>query len=214
MLKPQDIVILLKILSLMVLNNNDHNEYLSQNKLATLLCMSASEVNAGIKRLVQSGLLAPVLTDDPKNKIIFLPRKSACEECLISAVKYFFPVELGSYTRGIATSYAAPILEKHFILGDDPIPVWPYGEGDKRGLALEPLYSSVPKSLTQFPDPTFYELLVLVDAIRSGRARERNIATALLKEIIHGKSQTRTSYNEFENVGIRDKESLPVKEKL
>jgi len=211
MLKPQDIVILLKILSMMVLNKNDQDEYLSQNKLATLLCMSVSEVNAGIKRLVQSGLLAPVLTDDPKNKIIFLPSKSACEECLISGVKYFFPVELGSYTRGIATSYAAPILEKHFILGDDPIPVWPYGEGDKRGLALEPLYSSVPKSLTQFPDQTFYELLVLVDAIRSGRARERNIATALLKEKIHGKSQARTSYSEFENVGIRGKEIGPSK---
>lgn len=209
MLKPQDIVILLKILSMMVLNKNDQDEYLSQNKLATLLCMSVSEVNAGIKRLVQSGLLAPVLTDNPKNKIIFLPSKSACEECLISSVKYFFPVELGAYTRGIATSYAAPILEKHFILGDDPIPVWPYGEGDKRGLALEPLYSSVPKSLTQFPDQTFYELLVLVDAIRSGRARERNIATALLKEKIHGKSQARTSYSEFKNVGIRGKEIGP-----
>lgn len=178
---------------MMVLNKNVQDESLSQNKLATLLCMSASEVNAGIKRLVLSGLLAPVLTDDSKNKITFLPSKSACEECLISGVKYFFPVELGAYTRGIATSYAAPILEKHFILGDDPIPVWPYGEGDKRGLALEPLYSSVPKSLTQFPDPTFYELLVLVDAIRSGRARERNIATTLLKEIIHGKHQTRAA---------------------
>lgn len=193
----------------MVLNKSDQDEYLSQNKLATLLCMSVSEVNAGIKRLVQSGLLAPVLTDDPKNKIIFLPNKSACEECLISGVKYFFPVELGSYTRGIATSYAAPILEKHFILGDDPIPVWPYGEGDKRGLALEPLYSSVPKSLAQFPDQTFYELLVLVDAIRSGRAREKNIATALLKEKIHGKSQASTSYSEFENVGVRGKEIGP-----
>jgi hypothetical protein len=211
MLKPQDIVILLKILSMMVLNKNVQDESLSQNKLATLLCMSASEVNAGIKRLVLSGLLAPVLTDDSKNKITFLPSKSACEECLISGVKYFFPVELGAYTRGIATSYAAPILEKHFILGDDPIPVWPYGEGDKRGLALEPLYSSVPKSLTQFPDPTFYELLVLVDAIRSGRARERNIATTLLKEMIHGKHQTRTSDSEFENVGVRGKEIRTTK---
>ena len=196
---------------MMVLNKNVQDESLSQNKLATLLCMSASEVNAGIKRLVLSGLLAPVLTDDSKNKITFLPSKSACEECLISGVKYFFPVELGAYTRGIATSYAAPILEKHFILGDDPIPVWPYGEGDKRGLALEPLYSSVPKSLTQFPDPTFYELLVLVDAIRSGRARERNIATTLLKEMIHGKHQTRTSDSEFENVGVRGKEIRTTK---
>lgn len=135
MLKPQDVVILLKILSLMVLNKDYAEKYLSQNKLAAFLCMSVSEVNAGIKRLVQSGLLAPVLTDDPKNKIIFLPVKSTCEECLISGVKYFFPVKLGSYTRGLATSYAAPILAEHFVLGDDPIPVWPYAEGDKRGLA-------------------------------------------------------------------------------
>lgn len=36
MLKPQDIVILLKILSVMVLNKNDLDEYMSQNKLATI----------------------------------------------------------------------------------------------------------------------------------------------------------------------------------
>lgn len=211
MLKPQDIVILLKILSVMVLNKNDLDDYMSQNKLATLLCMSVSEVNAGIKRLVQSGLLAPVITNDPKNKVIFLPNKSACEECLIFGVKYFFPVELGSYTRGLATSYAAPILKQHFILGNDPIPVWPCVEGDKRGLALEPLYPSVPKSLTQFPDQTFYELLVLVDAIRSGRAREKNLAITLLKEIIHGKQPARTSDSQFENVGIRSKKTRATK---
>lgn len=211
MLKPQDIVIVLKILSLLVLNKNHKKDYLSQNKLATLLCMSVSEVNAGIKRLAISGLLAPVVTSDLKNNILFLPNKPACEECLVSGIKYFFPVQLGSYTRGIATSYAAPILAKHFILGNDPIPVWPYGEGDKRGLALDPLYPSVPKSLAEFPDETFYELLVLVDAIRSGRAREKNIATTLLKEIIHGNSQTGTSHSKLGNVGIRGRKIRAAK---
>jgi len=99
--------------------------------------------------------------------------------------KYFFPVQLGTYTRGIATSYAAPIFEKDLLIGDDPIPVWPHGEGDRRGVALEPLYRSVPNSVVQYPDPLFYKLLVLIDAIRSGRARERNIAIKLLREIIH-----------------------------
>lgn len=207
MLKPQDIVVLLKILSTMASSKDGPVDALSQNRLATLLCMSASEVNAGFKRLVLAGLLSPVITDDPKNKITLIPSKSACEECLISGVKYFFPVQLGAYTRGIATSYAAPVFEKHFILGDDPIPVWPYGEGDRRGLALEPLYSSVPKSLTKFPDQLFYELLVLVDAIRSGRARERNIAIKLLKEKLHGAQQTRTSNGKSENVRVRRKKT-------
>lgn len=187
MLKPQDIVILLKILSTKILSQ-DNYEMLPQNRLAALLCMSASEVNAGIKRLILSGLLSPVISNDRTKKIVYMPNKKACEECLISGVKYFFPVQLGAYSRGIATSYAAPILEEHLILGDDPIPVWPYGDGDKRGLALEPLYSSVPKSLAEFPDPLFYELLVLVDAIRSGRVRERNIAIQLLKEKLYGES--------------------------
>ena len=202
MLKPQDVVILLKILSTMSLSKDSSVDALSQNRLATLLCMSASEVNAGIKRLVLSGLLSPVIINDPKNKITLMPSKSACEECLISGVKYFFPVQMGAYTRGIATSYAAPVFEKHLILGDDPIPVWPYGDGDRRGLALEPLYSSVPKSLTQFPDQLFYELLVLVDVIRSGRARERNIAIKLLKEKLHGEQQTRASNGKLKNVGV------------
>ena len=174
-----------------------------QNRLAALLCMSASEVNAGIKRLILAGLLSPVITDDPKNKIIFKPNKKACEECLVSGVKYFLPVQLGAYSRGIATSYAAPILEEHFILGDDPIPVWPYGDGDRRGLALEPLYSSVPKSLAQFPDQLFYELLVLIDAIRSGRVRERNIATRLLKEKLYGEQQGQKSHSKSKNARVR-----------
>jgi hypothetical protein len=143
-------------------------------------------VNAGIKRLVLSGLLGQVIREDvSQNKIRFLPIKAACEECLTLGVKYFFPVQLGAYTRGIATSYAAPLFEKHILPGDDPIPVWPYGEGDRRGLALEPLYSSVPKSLAQHPDQLFYEMLVLIDAIRTGRVRERNIAIKLLKEKIY-----------------------------
>lgn len=202
MLKPQDIVILLKILSTRILSR-DNYEMLPQNRLATLLCMSASEVNAGIKRLIFSGLLSPVISNDRTKKIVYIPNKKACEECLISGVKYFYPVELGAYSRGVATSYAAPILEEHLILGDDPIPVWPYGDGDKRGLALEPLYSSVPKSLAQFPDQLFYELLVLVDALRSGRARERNIAIQLLKEKLYGEPQGRKSHSESKNARVR-----------
>ena len=62
MLKPQDIVILLKILSTRNLSKNDF-EQLPQKDLATYLCMSASEVHEGIKRLELSGLLGPVLRE-------------------------------------------------------------------------------------------------------------------------------------------------------
>lgn len=190
MLKPQDIVILLKILSTVTLSNTYSAEALSQNVLAGLLCMSPSEVNAGFKRLILSGLLGSV---QRPNKVVYVPIKTAAEECLVSGVKYFLPVRLGAYTRGIATGYAAPVFEKYIVLGDDPIPVWPYGDGNQRGVALEPLYRSVPQSLAKYPDQLFYEMLALVDAIRIGRVRERNIAIDLLKEIIHGKPKKKTS---------------------
>ena len=193
MLKPQDIVLLLKIFSALQQPKDSREGLLSQNKLATYLCMSASEVNAGFKRLASSGLLCPVISDNAKTKSVFMPNRRACEECLVSGVKYFFPAELGSYTRGIATSYAAPVLAEHFILGDDPIPVWPDGVGDNRGIALEPLYRSVPESLSKFPDSFFYELLALVDAIRSGRARERKLAAEILKEKLYEKRDAAAS---------------------
>lgn len=186
MLKGQDIVILLKILSAMTLSEDNHislrHQFLTQSKLATHLCMSPSEVNAGMKRLLLSGLIGPVPRENAPTGKIFLPIKAACEECLIFGVKYFLPVELGVQTRGIVTSYAAPIFEKLILKGDDLPPVWPHVEGEHRGQALEPLYRSVPSSLIHYPDKTFYDLLVLIDAIRSGRARERQIAVNLLKK--------------------------------
>ncbi len=166
----------------------DSKEALSQNKLALLLCMSVSEVNAGIKRLVLSRLLVPTSRNDRKEKTVFIPILQACEECLISGVKYFFPVRPGEYTTGIATGYAAPILAKHISPGSDPVHIWPSAYGDRRGLTIEPLYRSVPQSLIEHPDPLFYDLLALIDAIRCGRARERNLGAKLLKEKLHNET--------------------------
>ncbi|KTD27864.1 hypothetical protein [Legionella israelensis] len=100
---------------------------------------------------------------------------------------YIFPVKLGGIVRGIPTNYAA-LLKEQIIRGNDPIPVWPYGEGEERGVALKPLYSSVPESITKHPNPLFYDLLTLIDAIRSGRAREKHLAMQQLSEILKSKA--------------------------
>ncbi len=49
-----------------------------------------------------------------------------------------------------------------------------------RGYEYSPLYRSVPKAVSR--DNALYELLALVDAIRDGRARERELAVKLLTE--------------------------------
>ena len=64
------------------------------------------------------------------------------------------------------------------VSSGDPPPVWPDPEGNVRGQSFSPLYKSVPKAASK--DRQLYELLVLTDAIRGGRSREREIA---VKEI-------------------------------
>ena len=95
--------------------------------------------------------------------------------------------KLGEMARGIRTSYAAPSFKGEISLGRDAIPVWAYGAGEERGTALKPLYSSVPESINKHPDPLFYDLLTLLDAIRSGRAREKQIGIKRLSEILNTK---------------------------
>lgn len=172
MLKSQDCVILLKLLA-------HPGVAWSQRELAQSIGISLSEVNAGLGRLSVAGLLRK-----EKNGELF-PNIDAAEEFLISGLKFSFPGKLGEYTRGIPAAVAAPLFHDKVALGNDPIPVWPDAKGEKRGLALMPIHPAVPKALRDTPDQLFYEFLVLIDTIRSGKARERNIAIALLKERLH-----------------------------
>jgi hypothetical protein len=53
-------------------------------------------------------------------------------------------------------------------------------EGPVRGYSFAPLHKNVP--LAALEDARFYELLALVDALRDGRARERDLAGRELKK--------------------------------
>lgn len=169
MLKPQDCIILLKIMA-------HPGEQMPQRRLASELKISLSEVNSGIKRLALSGLVSYV--DDQKLKA----NKSLAREFLIHGLKYVFPVMLGEITVGIPTAVGAPIFADEISLGSEFVPVWPDAKGGSRGVALEPLYPTLPQAIRENPDQNFYELLVIIDAIRAGRARERNLAIKMLDE--------------------------------
>jgi len=162
-LKPQDIFILLKVIAL---NRNDW----SYSYLANELFMSPSEVHAGIKRSASARLI------DIKQK---QPIKAALLEFVVHGIKYSFPPDRGSITRGIPTSYAGPPLNQKFNFSDETIPVWPDPEGDTRGYSFSPLYKSAPMASKK--DTVLYESLVLVDTIRDGRAREREFAINEIK---------------------------------
>lgn len=159
-LKPQDVLVLLKLVSL------DRRGW-AYNQLAIDLSMSPSEVHAALKRAVASRLAvqqAGTITAHARN----------LEEFIVYGLRYVFIAERGELTRGVATGTAAPPLSGLFIQDDEPPLVWPDPDGEVRGMALSPLYKSAPKAARA--DAGLYELLVLVDAIRAGRARERGIA--------------------------------------
>ncbi len=161
-LKPQDIVVILKLLV---------SGQKSYSRLAGDLFMSPSEVHAAVKRAAAAGLI------DGSSKQV---KRAALAEFLIHGLKYSFPPVSGSITRGFPTSYAARPLVNMLSVADDLPPVWPSPEGPVRGYELKPLYSTVPKAIRK--DDKLYELLALVDAIRSGRARERTLAARELNK--------------------------------
>lgn len=165
-IKPQDILVLLK---LMALGNKDW----SYNKLAVDIGMSPAEVHAGIKRVLSAQLA--VKTGD---KVV--PNTRNLGEFLSHGLRYVFLPERGEMTHGMPTIYAARPFSSMIAESSEPQPVWPDPEGEVRGISFAPLYKSAPKAARA--DPVLYELLMLVDAVRGGRAREREIAIGELNK--------------------------------
>ncbi len=172
-LKPQDILVVLKLVAI-------GDRSWSYVQLANELSMSASEINAGVKRCLAANLLLPDFVGGKNPK----PALKAVEEFLVHGVKYAFVHERGELTRGVPTGYAAEPLKGKIVASDELPPVWPYPEGKVRGYSFSPLYRSAPQAA--LADQRLYELLVLVDAIRGGKAREREIAVSELQKRLAG----------------------------
>jgi hypothetical protein len=174
-LKPQDLLVLLKLVAL------DRMSW-SYASLAVDLGMSPSEVHAAVKRALMARLA--VARDGS-----VVPAVSALREFIAHGLSYVFIPDRGELTRGVPTAHAAPPLNEFFAPSSEPPPVWPDPEGETRGMAFSPLYPSAPKAARN--DPKLYELLALMDAIRGGRARERAAALERLDQKLKSYSDAR-----------------------
>jgi hypothetical protein len=159
-MRPQDIVILLKIA---ISPNN-----LFAKDLSYSLKISASEISESLNRSAIAGFLS-------NDKKILM--KNALLEFLEFGLKYVFPQKPGAIVRGIPTAHSAPPLNE--LIQGGEIYVWPYARGKIRGQAIEPLYHTVPEICTQ--DNEIYELLALADALRLGKVREQKLAISELR---------------------------------
>lgn len=161
-IKPQDVLLLLKIIS-------EDNPKWNQKPMAEALGLSQSEVSESVARSKYAGLL------DPSGKVVM---KMAFMEFLQYGLRYVFPQKPGAVVRGIPTSHSASPLKEQIQSTEDY--VWPYGKGKVRGHGILPLYPSVPEAALK--DEKLHELLALVDALRLGRAREKELAVIELKK--------------------------------
>lgn len=162
-MRPQDIVILLKIIV-------KGDRPWTQLMLARELFMSQSEISESLARSKYAGL--------------FLAKKAVHREALLGflvyGLPYVFPQKPGPVQRGIVTAHSAAPLTEVFV-GEDPY-VWPYAKGESRGKAITPLYPSVVQAVEL--DAELHQLLALVDTLRVGRAREKQLAIRYLKDLL------------------------------
>lgn len=163
-MRPQDVVVLIKVLLV-----EDRNW--TQVSLARSLFMSQSEISESLSRSRYARLLF-----DKGRKVARQPLM----DFLAYGIAYIFPQQPGNVVRGVSTGHSASPLKEE-ILSDDHY-VWPYAKGSTRGHSILPLYYTVPQAIEL--DHQLYEILALIDALRVGRVREKNLAMEMLKKRI------------------------------
>ena len=118
---------------------------------------------------------------DPLPDNVVRPHAHNLAEFALHGAKYAFPAVKLPLVVGVPTSHSAPAFAGVFAPGSTDF-VWPHPNGPVRGIGVEPLHPSVPFAAMQ--DERLYELLALFDALRVGKARERNMALQRLQALI------------------------------
>jgi hypothetical protein len=180
-LRPQDLLVVLKLAAAA-------DRVVPTAVLAREVGMSASEAHQALKRAVRAQLLAESATREatasrgrPVKRL--LVNRRALVELVTHGIRYVFVAERGKLTRGMPTAHAASPL-RELVAEAGPPPVWPDAKGTVRGESFTPLYPSV--STAARTDAKLYQLLALLDAIRGGSARTRELAQALFERTILG----------------------------
>ena len=164
-IRPQDIVVLLKIVVLA----RSGNDWLKKD-LADSLNLANSEITKVFERLRFTGLIVG-------NRVQYL----TFYEYLIYGLKATFPPTLGPEVKGLVTGSGA--LPESNIAGSDY--VWTHAEGKTKGTSITPLYSEV--VFASEKDHNLYLALSACEMLRVGRVREINFARQWLKVFITGK---------------------------
>ena len=142
-----------------------------QKDIADRLKISRSAVSYAIKRL-------------GKLKIINLDNQQVMVHSLLDFVQYaihfIYPTDIGPKVKGIPTAVSGPILDQ--LITTEETYVWKSEKGTAIGQEVQPLYERVPEFINY--ESQLYQVLSLIDAVRIGNSREKNIANKELKKIL------------------------------
>lgn len=172
-LKPQDLLVTL----LLAVRSKERWSFPA---MARATGLSLSESHGALGRAGRARLVGP----DPSGSGVVIPLRENLLEFLIHGAQYAFPPERGGVTRGVPTAHSAPVLAKRFARTSEAPWVWPSPGGKVRGESFSPLYRSVPRAA--LGDSKLYDALALVDAVRGGAAREKELAVSMLRDLILG----------------------------
>lgn len=163
-MRPQDIVVLLKIL---IFEGQDWQ----YQDLAKSLYISGAEITESLNRSCFAGLI-----DYNKKRV----NKLSFFEFLRYGLPYVFPQAPGALTKGMPTAHSHHFFKESIISNN--IYVWPDIAGIEYGQAIEPLYPNQIKAAKE--DPKLYEVLAMLDVMRTGKNREIKIAQNYLSKLL------------------------------
>jgi hypothetical protein len=163
-MRPQDVVILLKILTTPDIG-------WQYRDLSSDLFLSISEISESLNRSHIAGLV-----DESKRRV----HRQSLMEFIRYGLHYVFPAVPGGMITGIPTAHSYSFYCSQFL--SELNYAWPDEEGSIRGLSIQPLYKLVVKAVKK--DELLYKLLASIDIIRVGRVRELKAAIKALEEAI------------------------------
>jgi hypothetical protein len=162
-LKRADILVLLK----MAVNGDSSVRVLERE-----LGLSKSTVALSIGRLREANLLK----HDEAGRLRI--NRLAARDFLEHGARWIAPATVGDFELGFATAHSFESLARKLSGDPDPV-VLPLPHGPVRGRAVSPLHPKAPAAARK--DPDLLRLLAIVDALRIGRARDREVAVAELR---------------------------------
>jgi hypothetical protein len=165
-LQPIDLLVAFKLAAL-----GDAN--LPVREIEAALGISKSAAAKSMNRLAALKIIRPAEGGRRINRFAFC-------DLVQHGTRWIAPAEVGDYELGLLTSHGAEPIASHLMGSDEDPLVMPLPHGPARGRAVSPIHPLAPAAAAK--DERLYRLLVMADAFRVGRARERQIAAEEMRK--------------------------------